>query len=218
MGDGPFCVFKLGDSLFCLFKSYRLGDDSPLQVSLLSRMLECLLDPFSLFLGPSQPLRGFGCEDHSTTLTPKHRIGVTYLVLNLERNHVVAVAASTVVSELSERHISGPRHDTVVDPPLARVDPCREGLSVGLKRFELVLRGLLFLYQFLAAGPHLGHGFLVGPFLLFVSILQPLDLVQEAQGLLFLTLESPPDHLQFGVHRRLLPHVPDRLHAFFEFG
>ena len=139
---------------------------------------------------------------------------MTYLVLNLERDHVVAVAASAILGEFSDGHISGSGHDAVVDPPLAQIDSCRERISFGLKCFELAIRGLLLLHQLLPVGLDFGQGLLVGCFLLLRSPLQAFDLVQKTQGLLFLALEGPPDHFQFSMDGGLFPHVPNRVHAF----
>ncbi len=143
---------------------------------------------------------------------------MTYSVLDLERNHVVAVAASAVLCELRDRHVPGPCHDAVVDPTLLGVDPSRESISVGLEPLELARCGLLPLHQLGAAGPDFGQRLAVRFILLLVSLLQPLDLVQKAQGLLLLTLEGPADHLQLSVHGCFFAHVPDRFHTFLQLG
>ena len=139
---------------------------------------------------------------------------MTYLILNLKRDHVEAVSTSAVLSEFRDGHVSGSGHDAVVDAPLPGIDSCRETVSFGLECFELAFRGLLLLHQLLSTGPGFRQGLLVCRFLLLGPLLQTSDLVQEAQGLLFLALEGPPDHFQFSIYGRLFPHVSDRTHTF----
>ena len=214
---GLSCYLFFG-SFLRLFKSLGLGDGNSLRIPLVRRILESPLDPFSLFLRQSKSLGGFRRQDHATTLTPEHPVAVTYLILNLERDHVVAVAASAILSEFRDGHISGSGHDAVVDLPLGRIDSIRELLSVGQELLELTFRGPLLFDQLLPARLHFGQGLTVRLLLLLESLLQPLDLVQETQCILFFTLEGPPDHFKLGMYGRLLPHVPDRLHALLQLG
>ena len=103
---------------------------------------------------------------------------MTYLVLNLEWDHVEAVTACAVLSELSKGHLSGPGHDAIVDPPLVRIDSGRKRFSAGLELFELACSGLLLFHQSRSAGLDFSQSLSVRLFLLLESLLQTLDLVQ----------------------------------------